>query len=397
MLKIVCVCGARPNFMKVAPILDVLRQRDDVETVLVHTGQHYDHGMSQQFFEELRIARPDFELGVGSGSHAAQTASVMARFEAVCFQQRPDWVVVVGDVNSTMACALVASKMGIKVAHVEAGLRSFDRSMPEEINRIVTDAVSEMLFATEPSAVSNLRREGVAEQRVHLVGNVMIDTLLKSRPLAEQSTILSTFDVTPNAYAVLTLHRPSNVDDHEAFAAILDAIEVIAAEQPVVFPIHPRSRGKLATLNLEGRANAMANLHVVEPLGYFDFLKLIGNASVVLTDSGGIQEELTILGVPCLTLRRNTERPVTISEGTNLLAGCSTESIVAAYRAIRDNPPLPGTMPALWDGHAAERIVAELLKPETVRAKTSDVVTAPIGTVKERRPAPTSIQAGAKA
>jgi UDP-N-acetylglucosamine 2-epimerase (non-hydrolysing) len=357
MLRILCVCGARPNFMKIAPIVDVLSRTNGVETLLVHTGQHYDERMSRSFFDELGITDPDVNLEVGSGSHAVQTAEVMRRFEPVCEKHRPDWVIVVGDVNSTMACALVASKLGIKLAHVEAGLRSFDRTMPEEINRVVTDAVSDRLFVTEPAAVDNLRREGIADGKVHLVGNVMVDTLVRHRGCAEMSAILATLGLEPRRYALITLHRPSNVDDAVPFSSILDALEVIAADMPVIFPIHPRSRENLGRLGLSARVDGMARLRLVEPLGYFDFLKLMAEAAVVLTDSGGIQEETTVLGVPCLTLRENTERPITITQGTNRLTGSSAEGILAAYRDVRNNPPRVGAGPDLWDGHAAERIV----------------------------------------
>ncbi|MHC4696461.1 MAG: non-hydrolyzing UDP-N-acetylglucosamine 2-epimerase [Planctomycetota bacterium] len=361
MLNILCVCGARPNFMKIAPVMDALGRRADVRTFLVHTGQHYDERMSRMFFDDLGIPRPNLNLEVGSASHAVQTAEVMKRFEPVCLEQRPDWVVVVGDVNSTIACALVAAKIEIKVAHVEAGLRSFDRTMPEEINRILTDAISDMLFVTEPSGVENLRREGIADTKVHFVGNVMIDALLRSRARADESEILSTLGLTEKGYAAVTLHRPSNVDDAGAFSSILTAFETIASDMPVIFPIHPRSRGNLDSLGLAARARRIANLHLLEPLGYFDFVKLMSNAAVMLTDSGGIQEETTILGVPCLTLRDNTERPITLAQGTNRLTGNRTDAIVAAYHDVRDNPPRTEKRPDLWDGGAAERIVECLL------------------------------------
>ena len=363
MLKVLCVCGARPNFMKIAPLVEALSRARGVQPILVHTGQHYDERMSKLFFGDLRIPKPDVNLEVGSGSHAVQTAEVMRRFEPVCMERRPDWVVVVGDVNSTIACALVAVKLGIKVAHVEAGLRSFDRTMPEEINRVLTDAISDRLFVTEPSGAENLRREGIADEKIHFVGNVMIDTLLRSRSRAEQSTILGDLGLSPKSYAVLTLHRPSNVDSVENFSAILGALERIAADMPIVFPVHPRSRKNLATMGLERRANAITTLKMVEPLGYLDFLKLTADSAVVLTDSGGIQEETTILGVPCLTLRENTERPITITQGTNRLAGSTTDGILKAYREVRESrrAGTAGRRPDLWDGKAAERIVAVLL------------------------------------
>ncbi len=362
MIKIANICGARPNFMKIAPIMDALRRADGVRALLVHTGQHYDERMSRLFFGQLGIPEPDVNLEVGSHSHAVQTGQVMERFEPVCLKEKPDWVLVVGDVNSTLACALVASKLGIRIAHVEAGLRSFDRTMPEEINRVLTDAISDALFVTEPSGVDNLKREGVADEKVHLVGNVMIDTLLRSRSRAEDSTILETLGVHPRRYAVLTLHRPSNVDSVEVFSSILGALEKMCEEMPVVFPMHPRSRKNLAAMGLEPRAQGIVQLRMVEPLGYLDFLKLTANAAVVLTDSGGIQEETTILGVPCLTLRDNTERPITVSQGTNRLIGSGKEAIVAAFREACERPPGPSRRPELWDGNAAQRIVDVLVR-----------------------------------
>ncbi len=357
MLDVICVCGARPNFMKIAPVVDALARVPSVRTRLVHTGQHYDERMSRLFFGDLNIPEPDVNLEVGSGSHAVQTADVMIRFEPVCLGQRPDWVVVVGDVNSTLACALVATKLGIKVAHVEAGLRSFDRTMPEEINRIMTDAISDLLFVSEPSGVENLRTEGVPDEKVHLVGNVMIDTLLRCRARADESKVLENLGVQSKGYAAVTLHRPSNVDRPEAFASILDALEVISRDIPVIFPIHPRSKKNIEAMSLSGRVESIPRLHLIDPLGYLDFMKLMADAAVVLTDSGGIQEETTILEVPCLTLRENTERPITITHGTNRLTGNATDAILSAYRDVRDNALPASSPPDLWDGRAAERIV----------------------------------------
>ncbi|HOM77034.1 MAG TPA: UDP-N-acetylglucosamine 2-epimerase (non-hydrolyzing), partial [Anaerohalosphaeraceae bacterium] len=328
MIKIICVCGARPNFMKIAPIMRAFNQSGKFQTLLVHTGQHYDAKMSQLFFDELAIPKPDVNLEVGSGSHAVQTAEIMKRFEPVVLDFKPDYVLVVGDVNSTIACGLVAVKLGVKLIHVEAGLRSFDRSMPEEINRILTDSISDLLFVTEQSGVDNLKREGVNSDKVYLVGNVMIDTLLANRNKAEQSPILEQLGLEKRKYAVITLHRPSNVDCLEGLEKIIAAFEVIQKDLKLVFPIHPRTKKNIEGSALKGRVEAMQNLILLEPAGYLDFLKLTANAALVLTDSGGIQEETTILGIPCLTLRENTERPITITEGTNQLVKLTTQDIL---------------------------------------------------------------------
>jgi UDP-N-acetylglucosamine 2-epimerase (non-hydrolysing) len=346
--------------MKVAPVVHALSEAGTAETLLVHTGQHYDANMSRLFFDELGIPEPDVNLEVGSGTHAAQTAEVMKRLEPVCVEHRPDWVIVVGDVNSTMAGALVATKLGIRVAHVEAGLRSFDRSMPEEINRVVTDCVSDVLLATEPSGVENLRREGVTDGKVHLVGNVMVDTLLRHRAKADESNVLNSLGLKSKCFALVTLHRPSNVDDPNVMTGILDALQQVGTDMPVVFPAHPRTTGNLRSLNLLSRVEQDKTLRMIQPLGYLDFVKLMAEAAVVLTDSGGIQEETTVLGVPCLTLRENTERPITVTQGTNRLTGSDPRAILAGYRAARDNPQRDAQIPDLWDGHAAERIVKVL-------------------------------------
>lgn len=358
--KVICICGARPNFMKIAPIMNILQQREEVTSLLLHTGQHYDRLMSRIFFDELNIKKPDINLHVGSHSHAKQTSKIMELVEPVFLKHEPDWIIVVGDVNSTMACSLVAVKLGIKIAHVEAGLRSFDRRMPEEINRIITDSISDKLFVTEQSGIENLSNEGIADSRVYMVGNVMIDTLLKTRILADKSTILSTLGVLPQQYAVVTLHRPSNVDDLTILTSIFAALNIIATKIPVIFPIHPRSRKTIdaAGCNID-------NLQTINPLGYVDFLKLMAEAKVILTDSGGIQEETTILNVPCLTLRENTERPITITHGTNHLVGVCRETILTAYNEICDNPRPKFSVPPLWDGHAADRIVDNLLSVHT--------------------------------
>jgi UDP-N-acetylglucosamine 2-epimerase (non-hydrolysing) len=355
--RIVHVAGARPNFMKVGPVLDACRAEPGLESRLVHTGQHYDDRMSRLFFDELGLPRPDRNLEVGSGSHAEQTAAVMQRFEPLLVEWQPDLVVVVGDVNSTLACALVAVKLGIPVAHVEAGLRSFDRTMPEEINRKVTDAVSDLLFVSEPSGVENLAREGADPRTVHFVGNVMIDSLLRHRARADRSDVVERSGLESRGYAVLTLHRPANVDRPEALAEILEPVLELAASMPVVLPAHPRARA--AVERAVAARGAPGGFRIVEPLGYLDFLKLEAEARLVLTDSGGVQEETTILRVPCVTLRDNTERPVTISEGTNRLGGTTAAGIRAALREALD-AEIPADLPPphLWDGTAGRRIAA---------------------------------------
>ena len=361
-MKIVNVVGARPNLMKIAPLMDAYRGREEIEPLLVHTGQHYDANMSDLFFRQLGIPEPEINLEVGSGSHAVQTAEIMKAFEPVVLEQEPDAVLVVGDVNSTIACGMVAVKLGVKLVHVEAGLRSFDREMPEEINRVLTDSISDLLLCSEPSGVQNLRREGIADEKVHLVGNVMIDTLLRHRERAENSSIVGDLGLEESGYAVLTLHRPSNVDDPAVLGKLLDALEVVQRDQPIVFPAHPRTREKLAHSGLAERTAELRNLRILDPVGYLDFLKLMASARLVLTDSGGIQEETTILQVPCLTLRDNTERPITVEMGTNRIVGQDPERIVATYREVMEQGAAGGRVPPLWDGRAAERIVEVLLE-----------------------------------
>ena len=356
-MKIINIVGARPNFMKIAPLMDAYKAYPEVNPVLVHTGQHYDKKMSNLFFRELCIPEPDINLGIGSASHAVQTAEIMKAFEIVVAEQKPDIVVVVGDVNSTIACGLVAVKMGVKLAHVEAGLRSFDRTMPEEINRLLTDSISDLLFCTEQSGVDNLKKEGIAEEKIFLVGNVMIDTLQKNMEKAEKSAILDKLKLNGDSYAILTLHRPANVDNPQVFGQILDALEVIQKDIPIIFPIHPRTKNNLRLTTLGKRVREMPGLRLIDPLGYLDFLKLMSSAYVVLTDSGGIQEETTILKVHCLTLRKNTERPVTTEYGSNQLVGFNTEKIISAYKQVTNGVNMAYEIPPLWDGRAAERIV----------------------------------------
>lgn len=356
-MKLLNVVGARPNMMKIAPIVEATAAYEDIDQILLHTGQHYDEKMSQIFFDELGIPKPDIYLGVGSASHAVQTAKIMIEFEQVLHQHQPDVVLVVGDVNSTLACSITATKMHIPVVHVEAGLRSFDRHMPEEINRLVTDAIADVMFTTSRGANQHLRNEGVPEEKICFVGNVMIDTLNKHRPRAAQMQTAQQFGVQNGAYGLVTLHRPSNVDVPEVFAGILDALLKIQQSLPILFPIHPRTKNRLAEFGFSAKIEAAKNLHLIEPLGYFNFLDLMMHAKMVITDSGGIQEETTCLGVPCLTVRENTERPVTITEGTNELVGTNPQKILEVAQQILAGNSKQGKIPELWDGHAAERIV----------------------------------------
>ncbi|HKO99720.1 MAG TPA: UDP-N-acetylglucosamine 2-epimerase (non-hydrolyzing) [Pyrinomonadaceae bacterium] len=364
MLKVINVVGARPNFMKVAPIVAEMKRRErEFAPLVVHTGQHYDAGMSDAFFRDLQLPEPDVYLGVGSGSHAAQTAAVMQGFEPVVLRERPDWVLVVGDVNSTLACALVCSKLGVKVAHVEAGLRSRDRSMPEEINRVLTDQISDLLFTPSADGDRNLIAEGIPPERIRFVGNVMIDSLFQQLESAERSQIRETLGLTNRDYAVVTLHRPSNVDAKESLSQILAALVELSTRLPIVFPIHPRTRKTMADFGFKDIAESNSNLHLIDPLGYIDFLSLYSGARLVLTDSGGLQEETTVLGIPCLTLRPNTERPITIEMGTNRLVASQRDAILKAAQAALDSPAnRNGQLPPLWDGHTAERIISCLLE-----------------------------------
>ncbi|MFW5857885.1 MAG: non-hydrolyzing UDP-N-acetylglucosamine 2-epimerase [Planctomycetota bacterium] len=355
------VAGARPNFMKIAPLVRALDAHAAahpdraIAWKLVHTGQHYDAEMSGNFFDELGIPAPDVNLEAGSGSHAEQTAAILVRFETFLESTPVGLVAVVGDVNSTLACSITAKKLGVPVAHIEAGLRSFDLSMPEEINRLVTDRLADLLFVTERDALENLRREGVPEERVHLVGNVMIDTLLRN---LERARAVTRFDDLKAAgpYAALTLHRPSNVDDPETLRRLLGVLGELATELPILFARHPRTAKRMEAFGLE----PPAGMTVTGPLPYLEMLSLVADARVVLTDSGGLQEETTALGVPCITLRENTERPVTVTEGANVLAGADPDRIRAAFRAVLDGTGKAGRVPELWDGRAAERIVAAL-------------------------------------
>ena len=358
MLRIINVVGARPNFMKIAPVIDEMRRRSSrIEPLLVHTGQHYDESMSDSFFEDLQIPRPDINLEVGSGSHSEQTARVMIAFEQVLKKHPADWVVVVGDVNSTMAAAIVASKRLVRVAHVEAGLRSRDRTMPEEINRLVTDALADLLLTPSRDANQNLLQEGVAPEKIRFVGNVMIDSLYRHLERARGSHILDRLSLEPGNFCAMTLHRPSNVDVKETFSGIIDALEVIAERLPIVFPIHPRTLERIDQFGFGERVRKQRGLMLTEPLGYLDFLHLYSNSRLVLTDSGGVQEETTVLGIPCLTLRQNTERPITVTEGTNRIVGSDPEAITREALAALERPVPTARAPELWDGRTAARIV----------------------------------------
>jgi len=356
-MRVFLVAGARPNFMKVAPLLEALHARRDrlpeLQPLLVHTGQHYDEQMSDDFFRDLGMPMPDIYLGAGSGSHAEQTARVMVTFEKACVEHKPVLVVVVGDVNSTLACAISAKKLGVPVAHVEAGLRSRDMSMPEEINRLCTDIIGDFLFTTDELASANLIAEGCAPERIYFVGNTMIDSLTKhlSRALAAPPP----YGLGAGSYALVTLHRPSNVDEPAALQGLFDAINAIAGYIPVLFPAHPRTAQRMAAIQLH------ECVRVIEPLGYLTFLGLMARARMVLTDSGGIQEETTVLHVPCLTLRRNTERPITCEQGTNFVVGTDPTAILQAARHVLDSPPPKSRIPEKWDGHAGERIADILL------------------------------------
>ncbi len=361
--KILCVVGARPNFMKIAPIMAALRAPESgLEAVLVHTGQHYDPAMNESFFKDLGIPAPNINLEVGSSSHAVQTAEIMRRFEPVLDAEQPAAILVVGDVNSTIACALVAAKKGVPVVHVEAGLRSYDRGMPEEINRVLTDQISDLLFTTERGALENLQREGIDPERVHFVGNVMIDSLMRSLEKATPSsdTLPSAGLNTPEArYALLTLHRPSNVDDADVLAQLLETFRDIADRLPIVFPMHPRTRARIESAGLQGQLEH-PGLHLLPPINYLAMLGLMRDARMVLTDSGGIQEETTALGVPCITLRNNTERPITSDEGTNVIVGQDPQRILDAVDEVLRTGGKAGRVPEYWDGNAAERIVRVL-------------------------------------
>lgn len=362
MFKIDLIAGARPNFMKIGPIHHALQPyRNDVKTRVVHTGQHYDKNMSAIFFEQLGLPKPDVSLNIGSATHAHQTAKIMMAYEDLIIQDKPDLVLVVGDVNSTMACALVAAKLHVEVGHVEAGLRSFDWRIPEEVNRVVADRVSDYLFTTCDDGDVNLIREGVDQNKILLVGNTMIDSLFRLLPEAEKSTVLKTIGVQTGEYILTTLHRPSNVDDPEGLSRLMRALIKLSERLPIVFPVHPRTKQKLADLS-EISQSDLKNIHLTDPMSYLDFVKCQKSAAVVVTDSGGVQEETSALGVQCITARENTERPVTVTKGTNRLVGTDPEDIYTATMAVLDGDVQDGIPIPLWDGHAGERIAEFIVK-----------------------------------
>ncbi len=361
-MKIINIVGARPNFMKMAPIIKEMNKRQSIEQILVHTGQHYDQKLSHAFFDELGIPKPDINLNIGSDTHTRQVARIMMAFEEIIDDYKPDMILVVGDVNSTMACSLVAAKKGVKITHVEAGIRSGDRNMPEEINRLVTDAIANYLLAPSPDAIDNLQKEGHAPEKIGFVGNIMIDTLHMHATDIQSSKILDTLSLRAHKYVTLTLHRPSNVDNKSSLQNILQALKVIQERIPIVFPVHPRTAKMIETFGLKEEMTTMRNLIQIEPIGYLDFGKLISNSKFVLTDSGGIQEETTVYGIPCITLRENTERPITITEGTNELAGADANKILELVNKIWQGQWKKGQIPTYWDGHAAQRIIDFILQ-----------------------------------
>ena len=358
MLKVLGVVGARPNFMKIAPVFRILDlKREHFITKLVHTGQHYDKNMSRVFFNDLGLRKPHIELNIGSGTHAEQTAKIMLQIEPILLEEKPDLLLVVGDVNSTLAAAIVASKINIPIAHIEAGLRSYDRSMPEEINRIVTDTLSDYLFTTSKNAIKNLVHEGISIDKIHFVGNVMIDTLMQCKALSEKSEIFNNLGIKKKEYILLTIHRPSNVDNESVLNDIMEALFKIQKSIRIIFPAHPRTWNSIKHYGYESKLAKMENISIIAPLGYIDFLALESDAKAVLTDSGGIQEETTVLGTPCITLRENTERPITVTKGTNQIVGHDRQKILEATYLLLEGKAEKGCIPELWDGHAAERLV----------------------------------------
>jgi len=375
-VKIILVAGARPNFIKIAPLIEAIRRYNGsspgkpIQSILVHTGQHYDYQMSQVFFKDLDIPEPDIHLEAGSGTHAQQTGKVMVEFEKVLLKERPELVIVVGDVNSTLGAAVSSAKLHIPVAHVEAGLRSYDREMPEEVNRVLTDVISDYLFVPTRDAVENLRKEGVPQEKIYMVGNVMADSLVQHRAKAEQSAILSQLKLEKKGYGVITVHRPSNVDDRESLARVLTMLGQVSSLVPLVFPAHPRTRKNIERFGLQELVPESSRLRLIEPLGYLDFVNLVMNSRFVITDSGGVQEETTILNIPCITWRERTEWVITLSSGTNVLVGNDADKAIAAVRKILDSPPHSDKKSSLldmWDGNAAVRIIEVLVNERSLR------------------------------
>jgi len=361
-LKIVNVVGARPNFMKIAPLLKEMKKHKEIIPILVHTGQHYDYNLSDQLFADLKIPKPDYFLGIGSGSHAEQTAKIMIEFEKVLLAEKPDWVLVVGDVNSTIACGLTAKKMGVKLAHVEAGLRSNNWQMPEEINRVLTDRISDLLFASSDDAVENLLKEGARKDRVFFAGNIMIDSLLQNLDEIRERKAFERFGAKKGSFAVLTMHRAENVDDRKRLEGMLDAIGKIQEKIQIIYPMHPRARKMIESFGLSGMVEGMKNLKITEPLGYIDFLSIVMDCKFVLTDSGGVQEEASVLGIPCLTMRTETERPITVLHGTNRIVGVKKEKIIKeAFKLIKSGKHRKARI-KFWDGRTSERIVEKILE-----------------------------------
>jgi UDP-N-acetylglucosamine 2-epimerase (non-hydrolysing) len=376
MLKIINVVGARPNFMKIAPLHRAFSNHPNIQSKILHSGQHYDEKMSDIFFNQLELPKPDFYLGVGGGSHTYQKAHVMLKFEEILLEEKPDIVLVVGDVNATAACSIVAVKMGVKTVHVEAGLRSGDRRMPEEINRMITDVICDHLFVHEQSGMVNLAKEGVADEKISFVGNVMIDSLIYYREKAKQETILKQLKVTPKEYILMTMHRPANVDNKKSLEDILEIIENATKHKTVVFPIHPRTSSNVKKFGLEDRLNNISNLSLLDPQGYLQFLKLMDNAALIITDSGGIQEETTYLKVPCMTFRDSTERPSTVELGTNILMkDLNPETVRIQMEKILKGETKKGIIPPLWDGHASERIADILYQQFLTTAKNKQEAT----------------------
>jgi len=356
-IKIICVAAARPNFMKIAPLLDEFKKHKEFKPILVHTGQHYDYNMSGSFFKELNIQKPNYNLGIKAGLHGEQTGRTIIEFEKVCLKEKPQLVIVVGDVNATIACALVASKLHIKIAHIESGLRSFDRNMPEEINRILTDHISDYLFTTCEDGKKNLLREGIDKKKIFFVGNIMIDTLLKQQKKSKKTGILNKLNIKPKEYSLLTLHRPSNVDDKKILKTLFETFNIIQKKIKIIYPIHPRTQKRIKQFGLEKYVKQMKNLIITPPLGYLDMICLLDNSKFLMTDSGGTQEESTVLKIPCLTLRKNTERPITVDIGTNIIVGTNKNKIIRETNKILLGKGKEGKTPSLWDGHVAQRII----------------------------------------